>query len=242
VQIDVRFRCDDGHEMGGVLTMSGGHDERKRPGLILVYEAFGLNAEMRRVARDLSDEGWVVLIPDLFDRGLRPICIAKAFRTVMNGAGEALDDLEAARRWLAARPEVDPERLGVVGFCIGGGFALLLAMSDRYRAAAPFYGPVPPVMPKSCPVVASYGAEDRRFAGAAERLEEKLTQLGVPHDVKLYPGAGHSFYTRAPGGIFGMIAPYVAPTAGYHEASAKDAHARVVAFFRTHLDGAAEGA
>ena len=232
VQIDVRFPCADGHAMGGVLTMPDAADGR-RPALLLIYELLGMNEPIREVARDLAREGWVVLVPDLFDRELRAVCIAKALRAIATGRGAPLDDLEAARAWLAARPEVDGERIGVIGFCMGGGFALLLATNPRYRAAAPFYGQVPAEMPRSCPVVASYGGKDRRFAAQVPRLEESLATLGVPHDVKIYPDAGHSFFTRTPGGLLGRV--MLGTGAGHHGPSAKDARARVVAFFREHL-------
>jgi carboxymethylenebutenolidase len=236
VQIDVRFRCDDGVELPGVLSMPDSNDGVRRPGLLLVYEILGMNDEMKRVARDLASEGYVVLIPDLFARGpLRPICVARALRSIAAREGRELDDLEAARRWLAARPEVDPERLGVIGFCMGGGFALVLAMTDRYRAVAPFYGAAPDPMPRSCPVVASYGGRDVPFAKMPARLEKNLRALGVAHDVKVYPDAGHAFFTKAPGGILGKIGMIGPLHAGHHEASATDARARVLAFFAEHL-------
>jgi carboxymethylenebutenolidase len=237
VQIDVRFPCDDGHAMGGVLTIPPSATDTRRPALLLVYEIFGMNAEMRRVARDLAAEGYVVLIPDLFDRGARPLCIARAVHAISKGEGQPLDDLEAARRWLAARPEADPERMGVIGFCMGGGFALVLAMTGRYKVAAPFYGQAPARMPQSCPVVASFGARDPQFARFAPRLRENLAALGVPHDVKVYPEAGHSFYTHAPRGILGYLGGIGPLHATHHAPSAQDAKARVLAFFREYLEG-----
>ncbi|MDQ3031991.1 MAG: dienelactone hydrolase family protein [Myxococcota bacterium] len=238
MQIDVRFPCDDGHELPGVLTLPAIAHGEPRPALLLVYEVFGLVPEMKRVAQDLANEGYVVLIPDLFDRGPKPICIARAVRAISQQKGQPLDDLEAARRWLAARPEVDASRLGVIGFCMGGGFALVLAMTGRYQVAAPFYGQAPATMSSSCPVVASFGGRDLSFAKFAPRLRKNLEELGVPHDVKLYPEAGHSFYTHTPAGVMGFLGSIGPMRAGHHEESARDAHARILAFFREHLDGA----
>lgn len=242
MQSDVTFRCDDGFAMPGVLTTPDDERAGDRPGLLLIYEALGMNVEMARVARDLAAEGWTVLIPDLFARGAKPLCVARCLRTVATGQGAQLDDLEAARRYLARLPGVDTERLGVIGFCMGGGFALLLAMTGNYRASAPFYGMAPKQMPRSCPVVASYGGKDRVLASAPATLTKNLTDLGVPNDVKVYPEAGHSFYTRLQGRVMQMIGPYTPMHLGYHEPSARDAHQRVVAFFREHLDQAPSAA
>jgi carboxymethylenebutenolidase len=238
VQTDVTFRCGDGFPMPGLLTTPDGESETPRPGLLLVYEAFGMNDDMGRVAGDLAAAGgWTVLIPDLFARGRKPLCVARCIRAIATGRGEPLDDLDAARRYLTERPEVDAERIGVIGFCMGGGFALLLAMTGHYRASAPFYGMAPKSMARSCPLVASYGGRDLTLKNVPKRLEDNLTRLGVPHDVKVYPEAGHSFYTPAPNRVVELVAPYTPVRAGYHEPSARDARERVVAFFREHLDG-----
>lgn len=238
MQSEVAFRCSDGFPMPSLLTTPDGQSQTPRPGLLLIYEAFGMNDEMGRVAADLADEGgWTVLIPDLFARGRKLLCVARCIGTVATGRGEPLDDLDVARRYLVDLPEVDGERIGVIGFCLGGGFALLLAMTGRYRASAPFYGSAPKSMPRSCPVVASYGARDLTLKSAPARLERNLTQLGVPHDVKVYPEAGHSFYTQASNRVAKLVGPFTPVRAEYHEPSARDARERVVAFFREHLDG-----
>lgn len=236
MQSDVRFPCGDGFSMPGVLTTPTIERSGPRPGLLLIYEALGMNDEMARVARELSDEGWTVLIPDLFARGRKPLCVARCLRAMRTGEGGALDDLESARGWLAELPEVDAARIGVVGLCMGGGFALLLAMTGRYRASAPFYGQVPKKMPTSCPVVGSYGAKDVTLRRAPAALERNLQLLGVPHDVKTYPEVGHSFYTRPHNRVLEMVGPYTPFHLGYDEPTAKDAYERVVAFFRQHLD------
>jgi carboxymethylenebutenolidase len=236
MQSDVHFRCDDGLSMPGLLTTPTVPRSGPRPGLLLIYEAFGMTDEMARVARELSEEGWTVLIPDLFARGRKPLCVAATLKAMATGSGPALGDLEAARRYLADLPEVDADRIGVVGFCMGGGFALLLATTGRYKAAAPFYGAVPKEIPASCPVVGSYGAKDLTLRNAGPVLQRRLDRIGVAHDVKTYPDVGHSFVTRSPR-VMELIGPYTPMRLGYDDTSAKDAHERVVAFFREHLDG-----
>jgi carboxymethylenebutenolidase len=93
----------------------------------------------------------------------------------------------------------------------------------------------PKKMPESCPVVGSYGGKDFSLKGAPARLTRNLTDLGVPHDVKTYPEAGHSFYTKLPNRVLEVIGGPL--SFGPHEPSARDARERVVAFFREHLDG-----
>jgi carboxymethylenebutenolidase len=232
MQVETVFPTSDG-TMPAVLTLPD-EAEGPVPGLLMIYEIFGMSDEMRRVARDLAAEGYAVLIPDLFARGrVRALCVAATMRTMVTGSGAAMDDLEAARRWLADRPEVDGTRLGTIGFCMGGSFALLLARTGLYKVSAPFYGR-PPDLPRSCPVVASFGGRDLGMRGAPEKLTADLDAAGVPHDVKVYPDAGHSFFTRTPG-LTGQLVRRLPIHAEYHEASAQDAHRRVVAFFREHL-------
>ena len=232
MQVETVFPTSDG-TMPAVLTLPD-EAEGPVPGLLMIYEIFGMSDEMRRVARDLAAEGYAVLIPDLFARGrVRALCVAATMRTMVNGSGAAMDDLEAARRWLADRPEVDGSRLGTIGFCMGGSFALLLARTGLYKVSAPFYGR-PPDLPRSCPVVASFGGRDLGMRGAPEKLTADLEAAGVPHDVTVYPDAGHSFFTRTPG-LKGQLVRRLPIHAEYHEASAQDAHRRVVAFFREHL-------
>jgi len=234
-QRDISFPCDDGFSMRGVLTLP--ERAEPRPGLLLIYEVLGLNDEMKRVAREFAAEGYVVLIPDLFDRGPKVFCVARAVRSIMRQQGQTIDDLEAARRYLASLSEVDASRLGVVGFCMGGGFAIVLAMRGHYKAAAPFYGAVPDELPAACPMVASYGARDKPLEKAPALLRRHLDRLGVPADIKVYEGAGHSFYTRTEGVLTAKLGSLLPMRVGYHEPSALDAKDRVIAFFQKHLDG-----
>jgi carboxymethylenebutenolidase len=156
---------------------------------------------------------------------------------MMRGEGKELHDIEAARRWLADRPEVDADRIGAIGFCMGGSFALMMARTGLYKVSAPFYSSALPELPRACPIVAGFGGRDRSTRGHAEKLTARLDQLGEPHDIKVYPDAGHSFMTRTEG-LMGRVVPHSPIHAEYHEPSAADAFRRITAFFEEHLSGA----
>jgi carboxymethylenebutenolidase len=119
---------------------------------------------------------------------------------------------------------------------MGGGFALLCAPRGEYSAAAVNYGEVPAdaeaVLAGSCPVVGSYGGRDMMGVSHPQRLEAALTALGVPHDVKVYPEAGHSFMSPKPA----ALAPLTAlARLQYDKGAAEDAWQRIFAFFGTYL-------
>ncbi|MDT0275407.1 dienelactone hydrolase family protein [Blastococcus goldschmidtiae] len=205
------------------------------PAVVVVHEALGLNDDTRQQADRLAAAGYLAVAPDLFTAGGALRCLRSTFRAMLQGQGAAFGDLEAARRWLIERPD-STGRVGVLGFCMGGGFALLAA-TRGFDAAAPNYGALPKnaeqVLQGACPVVASYGKRDRMFRGAADQLEGVLTRLGVDHDVKEYPDAGHSFMNRHDLGPFGVLEKVTG--FDYHHPSAEDAWARILRFFGEHL-------
>jgi carboxymethylenebutenolidase len=148
-----------------------------------------------------------------------------------------LDQIEATRAWLAGRPSVRAEAIGVMGFCMGGGFAVLAAGTGNFTVAAPFYADVPKdprKLPKLCPTVASFGGKDARLAEAPMRLASHLERAGVEHDVVTYEHAGHSFMNHHPSWLV-PIARALPMHAAYDERAAEDSYARVLAFFRKHL-------
>ncbi|MEV5570035.1 dienelactone hydrolase family protein [Spirillospora sp. NPDC052269] len=170
------------------------------PAVVILFESFGDTADMRAQADRFAARGYLAVLPDLYEgRGwLR--CVRKAFRDLLARRGPTFAHIEAARRWAAERDDCTG-RVGVVGFCMGGGFALVAAAKLDFQAAAVNYGLVPRhaerLLAGACPIVASYGGADRTLPGAAAKLERALTVLDVRHDVKEYPGAGHSFLTES---------------------------------------------
>jgi carboxymethylenebutenolidase len=214
---------------------------RRGAAVIVIHELFGLNDDIRSIASRFADEGYVAIAPDFMNGlGGQPLCIVRFARGLNQiGVGRPYRQLSAVRAWLAARPEVDDSRIGVAGFCIGGGLALLYAATaDDVAVVAPFYAPVPADaearLARVCPVVASYGRRDRFFGSMADRLEATLTATGIDHDVKSYPEAGHSFMNRH-GGIAGWLGARIPMRAGYEPRAADDAWHRVLAFFDRYL-------
>jgi carboxymethylenebutenolidase len=234
----LEFTTPDGAPMRAEYFVPEGRGPH--PGVVVLHESFGLNDDIRRISSRFAREGYAALAPDLYSHGSRLVCLSRVLVDMMSGhASREIADVHAAREALAARPGVDGGRIAVAGFCQGGGFALLAAARPGFSAAAVNYGAVPPKSAQLrgiCPVVASYGAKDRVVGRAmAGRLERHLSELGVPHDVKTYDGAGHSFFSRVDGWQ-GVLARVPTPMAvGYEEKAAEDAWSRILQFFAEHV-------
>lgn len=231
----------DGGVTKGYLSMPGqagtGAPAGRWPGVVVIHEVFGLTDGIRRHADRLAEAGYLAFAPDLYVGKSWVRCVRGAIQQLRSGSGPAFTAIEAARAWLASRPDCSG-KTGVIGFCIGGGFALLCAPRDGFAAASVNYGDVPAdaeaALEGACPVVGSFGARDLMGVKPPERLEKALTALGVPHDVKVYPGAGHRFMSKTSG----PLAPLASfARMGYQEDAAEDSWRRILAFFGDHLRG-----
>ena len=204
------------------------------PGLVVIHEIFGLNDDIRRIARRFASEGFLAATPDLMADGLRIRCVWLAMRALQSGSGAMVEELETLIRLLESRPDVG--RVGAVGFCMGGGFALLLGTRERVAAAGIYYGETRSreELARACPVVGGFGAKDRSFAGKGRELIRNLTELGKEHDVRLYEDAGHSYMSRSGHRLMALLTRPLLHVE-YNESAAEDSWRRMLAFFGKHL-------
>jgi carboxymethylenebutenolidase len=205
---------------------------QRSPGVVVVHEAFGLSDDIRAIADHVAEIGFHAVAPDLMSYGGTVRCLVGLTRAMATGEGRPFAELDAARAWLAARPDCTGA-VGVAGFCLGGGFALLLA-NRGFDASAVQYGALPrkldAAVAGACPIVASYGGRDASLRGAATRLDAALVAAGVEHDVKEYADAGHSFMNHS--SVPGWMRPATRPLhAGYVETAATDAWDRIQTLF-----------
>ncbi len=147
------------------VDMSGRRPDAsgRRPAVLVLHEIFGLNDDMRRIARRFADAGYLAAAPDFLAGGWYLGCIMRAARDLRAGNGPTVGVLETVLADLAARPDVG--RVGAAGFCMGGGYALLLGTRQRVDAAAVFYGDVRSTeeLAHVCPLTGGYGGKDRIF-------------------------------------------------------------------------------
>ncbi len=212
------------------------------PGVVVIHDAFGMTSAAKKHVDWLAEQGFLAAAPSLFHAmsGGMIACVKTAMREIAARSGPMFDDVEATRAWLATQQGCSG-KVGVIGFCMGGGFAIALATGGTFAASSPNYGRLPKdadrFLKTSCPIVASYGAKDSGLKGVAARLEDILTKNGVPHDVKEYPQVGHSFMDDHGKGELPwlMVALSRVFSVGYNDAAAADARLRVKAFFDQHL-------
>ena len=199
------------------------------PGIIVIQEWWGLNDHIKDITERAAREGVVALAVDLYD-GRVTKSPAEAQGMLMGlDKQETVDKLSAAVSALNAHPMVATHQIGVIGFCMGGFYALMLASKNKdIRAAAPFYGHVPPdavLEGLRAPTLYVYPGKDQHIAAEeVDRLESHLKKTGNPGAVLRYPDADHAFVNDTRKEV-------------YKADDAKDAWAHAFAFLKRHTAG-----
>ena len=196
------------------------------PGLLIIHEIFGLTENIRDITRRFAEEGYFALAVDLFSNRNRTLCMMQTFYGLMFRPldNPMLTDLQASMSFLRQQPEVDTTRTGTVGFCMGGSYALELAVTEKgMKAASIFYGMNPKpleAVARSCPIIGSY--PDKDFTAQAGRaLDAALSRYEIAHDIKIYEGTQHSFFNDT--------------RPSFNPEVSKDAWDRMLAFFNEYL-------
>lgn len=228
--IEVEIPDSSGRAMSGHAVLPEGASR----GMVVIHELFGRQPEIDRVVDRFGAAGYAAVGPDVFAGTSRLACIRRSLATTASGEGPIAERIEAARRWLCERSGVEGSRVGVIGFCIGGGLAL--AVGRRFGAVSTNYGELPPdaVLRHSPPVIGCYGGRDRLFRRNAERLRKRMEALDKPAEVHVFPSAGHSFLTDGHHPIaFAITQPLM--QIRWDPAVAEDGWRRILAFFERTL-------
>jgi carboxymethylenebutenolidase len=223
-----------------MVEFSGGNEQRKTqgflarpkdagnyPGVIVIHEIWGLVDHIKDVSKRLASEGYVALAVDLFEgETASDLEAARSFREKFTEE-KILKDLRGGFDYLRTLPFVKANRIGDIGFCMGGGVSLLFACRNKDLAAAVvFYcrnpSPIEQVKNINCPILCNYAGADMAMKESdINLLKETLTRYGKVFDVKVYPGAPHAFFNDT--------------RASYRPEAAKDAWKRTLKFYARYL-------
>jgi carboxymethylenebutenolidase len=220
----IRFPTEDGDAMG---FLAWSEDIAALPGLIVLQEFWGLNEHIKDVTQRLAAEGFAALAPDMYDgKVTTDPAEARQWLMAMDQAA-ALQKMQGAVECLKSTANVNREKIGVIGFCMGGFLALNLACHNRnIRVATPFYGRIPPdavLENLTAPVLYFFGEQDHHLPAAdVDRLEQFIKRTGRNGGVVRYPQADHAFFNDTRKEV-------------YREGDAKDAWAKALAFLRRYL-------
>jgi carboxymethylenebutenolidase len=225
---EIKYASTDGTAISAYITRPKGNEAH--PAVLVVHEWDGIKEQIRDVARKFAKAGYVALAPDLLSRygGTSSFSTEEA----AIAAGRKLDDemitkdLTGGVTYLKGQSFVRANRIGVIGFCWGGGKALLFTTRSKdLSASVIYYGSNPAnledVKNISAPVLGQYGGADERITSAVPKLDEAMKKYGNSFEYKIYPGAPHAFNSD--------LSP------SYREDAAKEAWGRTLEFFKTHL-------
>jgi carboxymethylenebutenolidase len=217
----VQYRSG-GETVSGYLALP--ESAGRHPAVIVIHEWWGLVDWVKEQARGLAGQGYVALAVDLYrGRSTADPAVARELAGALP-EDRAIRDLRAAFDYLASRPDVEPDRIGSIGWCMGGGYSMRLAVAEpRLAACVVNYGVLPTDASRieqiHAPVLGNFGGLDRGITPeAVSAFARAMQAAGKSIDVKIYPDAGHAFQNPNNKG-------------GYRPADARDAWGRVFAFF-----------
>ena len=222
---DVTYKSGDETVKGIIYTPSG---KGPFPGIIVIHEWWGLNDWVKEQASKLADQGYAALAIDLY-RGKVGTTPEEAHE-IMRGVPKdrALRDLDAAFHYLQSQPNVKKNKIGAIGWCMGGGYSLDVALEEPELAADVInYGPLatdPAALKKiNAPILGLFGGQDRGITPEdVKKFEQQLKSFGKTVDITIYPDAGHAFENPN-------------NKQGYRPADTADAWNRIVAFLASTL-------
>lgn len=228
---EIKYNAADGTAIAGYLTRPKG--DVSRPAVMVIHAWDGISDHTRDVGRRFAKAGYVALVPDLLSRQGGTNSFAS--RDAAIAAGRKLDDatitsdLTGAINYLNGQKFVRANRIGVTGFCWGGGKALMFTTRSKDLAASViYYGDSPQniedVKNITVPVLGHYGEADERITSGVPKLDEAMKRYGKSFEYKIYAGAPHSFNSDD-------------TPRSYREDAAKEAWARTLEFFKKHLQG-----
>jgi len=226
---EVKFNAADGTSIGGYLSRPKG--DAARPAVVVIHPWDGLSDHIRDVARRLAKAGYVALAPDLLSRQGGTSSFASSEAAI--AAGRKLDNADIAKdltggiNYLKRQSFVGASKIGVIGFCWGGGKALMFTTRSKDLAAAViYYGDNPAnlddVKNITAPVLGQYGGADERITSGVPQLEAAMKKYGKSFEYKIYPGAPHGFNSDT-------------SPRSYREEAAKEAWGRTLEFFKKNL-------
>ncbi|HEY6865629.1 MAG TPA: dienelactone hydrolase family protein [Candidatus Eisenbacteria bacterium] len=222
----VQLGSGDAAESAFVATPPG---DKPLPGIVVVHEWWGLNGQIRDVGRRLANQGYLAIVPDLYHGKVAddPMKAHELTRGLVDK--EAIATLEQAVAWLRAQPRVAKSRVGVIGFCMGGGLALQVGLEDPgLSAVVMFYG-APETDPERLAQLKGalqghFGEQDQGIPPKrVEEFRDALKKIGKTAEIYEYPGAGHAFMHDG--------------AESYRPDAARQAWARTLAFFQKYLRG-----
>lgn len=236
-QTEVLISTSDG-QMPAVLFKPSAPN--RKPAILLLMEVFGLTPHIRDVAARITQEGYLVLVPDLYYRELPhnkfsydevELARTMALRLDLKST-EA--DIGVALAYMKSQPDVNPDKVGVAGFCLGGGLTLLAAcrFPTAIAAAASFYGFYGIALEAWFAMMPALTAPVYFFLGDADpfipldqvsQIETRLQELGKDYTLKIYLNADHGFFCHE--------------RSNYNQLAAEDAWHELTRFFGKHLQG-----